>query len=145
MKATGRALLGVALVALAAHGWLRWWLRQPGFGEYDWPVWGVVVLGVLIAGRGALRPPSGAARADRFVAVLCFALAVGAAGLFAQLSNRSNFALPPVDPTRLAPGRPLPEVELAGADGAPFSLAAEHRAGNSAGRTLLLLFFRGTW
>lgn len=145
MKATGRALLGVALVALAAHGWLRWWLAQPGWGDRDWPVWAVVVVGVALAGRAALRPPPGTARADRFIAGLCFALAVGVAGLFGQLASRDNFRLPPADAARLAPGRPLPDVALLCSDGTPFDLMREQREGALRGRPLLLLFFRGTW
>ncbi len=145
MKATGRALLGVALVAGAAHLWLRWWLMQPGFGAHDWPIWGLVLLGVLVAGRAALRPPRAAARADRFIAVLCFALAVGVAGLFAQLSDRDLFRLPPADRARLEPGRALPEVVLMGSDGTSLDLAAEQRSGTLRGQRLLLLVFRGTW
>jgi len=90
MKATGRALVGVVLCALATFGWLEWWSKQPGLAEQRWPLWIVLALGVATSGRAALHPPPGTLRADRFVAALCFALAVGIAGLYFVLPRQAG-------------------------------------------------------
>lgn len=145
MKATGRALLGVALCAVAALAYFGWWAKQPGFGSYDWPVWCVELAGLAIAGRAALRPPPGTLRADRFIAVLCFALAIGVAGLFGQFTSAESYRLPAADGSRLEVGRALPDVAVTRSDGAPFSLAREQQQGALAGRQIVLLFFRGFW
>jgi hypothetical protein len=90
MKATGRALVGVVLCALATFGWLEWGERQPELEKLRWLVWCVQALGVATAGRAALRPPPATQRADRFVATLCFALAIGIAGLFFTLPQEAG-------------------------------------------------------
>ena len=145
MKATGRALIGVVITALAPIAYLQWWARSVRFGELTWPWWLAIALGVLIAGHAALRPPPAAARADRFVARLCFVLALGLAGLCAVQLRAANYALP--DPTwsRLELGRELPDVTLVAADGREFNLLKESREGSLKGRKLLLSFFRGHW
>ncbi|MSR46431.1 MAG: hypothetical protein EXS13_05135 [Planctomycetes bacterium] len=145
MKATGRALFGVALAAAAAFCYLPWWAKQPGFGELIWPLWCVILLGVATAGRAALRPPVGTLRADRLAAAVCFALAIGIGGLFGQVTDFESYRLPPADQARLVDGRALPDAVVIASDGASWSLAAEQRGGRLAGKKTVLVFFRGFW
>ncbi len=145
MKATGRALFGVALCAAATFGYFAWWVRQPGFGALDWPLWLLQGVGIAIAARAVLRPPAGALRADRFIAGLCFVLAIGVAGLFFLFTRNAVYRLPAADAAQLAPGRALPGLVRTAADGSPFDLAAEQASGRLAGRKVVVAFFRGFW
>lgn len=145
MKATGRALFGVALCAAATFGYFAWWAKQPGFGAHEWPLWLVQVLGIAVAGRAVLRPPPAILRADRFIAALCFVLALGVAGLFFLFTRDAMYQLPPAVAAQLAPGRTLPALARTAADGSAFDLSAEQANGRLAGKKVVLAFFRGFW
>lgn len=145
MKATGRALIGVVLCAIATFGYFAWWARRPDVGELEWPIWLVEAAGLSVALRAVLRPPVGALRADRIVAGVCLALAVGLAGLLGAFTRDSVYRLPSADAARVAPGRTLPDLALVTSEGETLSLAKEQREGRFAGRKLIVAFFRGYW
>ncbi len=145
MKATGRALFGVALCALATFGYFSWWAKNPGFGEHDLPLWVMQLVGLAVATHAVLRPPAGALRADRFIAGLCLTLAAGVTGLFFLFTRDATYALPPAVAAKLVTGRSLPAIACTAADGSTFDLAEEQRSGRLAGRKVVLAFVRGFW
>lgn len=145
MKATGRALAGVVIAALATFGYFPFWAKSVRFGALDWPCWLLIALGIAIAARAVLRPPSGTTRADRLVAGLCLALAAGIGGMFGVYTLGISYALPEPAAGALDPGRGWPDVELLDSSGASVNLRAESAAGQLAGRKVVLSLFRGHW
>jgi len=103
------------------------------------------VLGVALAAWGALRPPEGASRGARVLAILCLVLSLGFGGLFAFYVKGLSYQMPAPAWGRLELRRPLPDMTLVASDGRSINLAQESRDGSLKGRRLLLSFFRGHW
>jgi hypothetical protein len=145
MKATGRALVGVAIAAGVPLLYFTWWAKSVEFGKRTWPCWVAIGLGTLVAAWAVLRPPAGAKAADRAGAGLCLALSMGVGGLFGWYERAGTYELPAPVFSQLDLGRPLPSVTLVAADGSEVNLLRESRAGRFKDRKLLLSFFRGHW
>jgi hypothetical protein len=145
MRSTIRSLAGLALVIISFLAYLKISTRYEAWRATTWPNWIALGLGIAIALLAVVRPRRPARRLDQIGAALALLLALAVAGVFARytITTTRDMPVPPAD--KVALGRELPDVTLTTADGRPFHLLQETRSGELKGRTLLLLFFRGTW
>jgi hypothetical protein len=125
------AWLGVVLSAASFVSYFTVMAKIPSLRDNAW-------LNLALCGIGAALAIAGAIRLPRWYRFLASAFAIAVAGFFGWYLYFFSAALP-APSAALELGAELPRFELVNAAGAPIELAPV------AGKTLILVFYRGHW